>query len=308
MISTRDGFGNQLVRSAATNDRIIVLSADLSNPTRTGKFSKEHPDRFFEIGIAENNMIGIGSGLSEYGYKVIISSFATFLSGKYDVIRVSLAYSQAPVILVGTHAGLAIGKDGVTQMGLEDLSLMRSLPNMTVMQPATPIETEKMLEYLLNTDLDGPVYLRLGRQPVPEIFDENYNFIPNKGVVCREGTELAIFVTGCLLDEVLKAVEYSKKNCAVINIHTVKPIDKEILLKYAKQCGKIMTIEDHSTIGGLGSAVSEVLSEEYPTLLKRIGLDDVFPESASPSDLWEKYGLSSKRITKSILQYLNEDK
>jgi transketolase len=149
MISTREGFGSQLVRSAENDDKIIVLSADLAKATKTEKFAKEFPERFFEIGIAECNMIGIGSGLSEYGYKIVMTSFASFLTGKYDVIRISLAYSKAPVILVGTHAGLAIGKDGVTQMGLEDISLMRSLPNMKVMQPATPIETEKMVEYLL---------------------------------------------------------------------------------------------------------------------------------------------------------------
>ena len=174
MIATRDAFGNQLIQSAKNNDKILVLSADLSKATKTENFSKEYPERFFEIGIAESNMIGIGSGLSEYGFKVIMTSFASFLTGKYDVIRVSLAYSNAPVILVGTHAGLAIGKDGVTQMGLEDISLMRSLPNMQVMQPATAIETEKMVEYILDSDLNGPVYLRLGRQPVKEIFDENY--------------------------------------------------------------------------------------------------------------------------------------
>ena len=221
-------------------------------------FQKNILNRFFEIGIAESNMIGIGSGLSEYGFKVVMTSFASFLTGKYDVIRVSLAYSNVPVILVGTHAGLAIGKDGVTQMGLEDISLMRSLPNMQVMQPATAIETEKMLEHILDSKLEGPVYLRLGRQPVyPKFLMGSYEFIPNKGVVCREGNELVIFVTGCLLDEVLKAVENSKKSCAVINIHTIKPIDREIVLKFSKQCKKVMTIEDHSIIGGLGSTISE---------------------------------------------------
>ena len=304
MLATRDAFGAQLLKSSQKNDNIIVLSADLSKPTRTEKFAKEFPDRFFEIGIAESNMIGIGSGLSEYGFKVVMTSFATFLTGKYDVIRVSLAYSNSPVILVGTHGGLAIGKDGVTQMGLEDISLMRSLPNMTVMQPATAIEAEKMVDHLLTSTQTNPVYLRLGRQPVPEVFDENYQFIPNKGVVCREGKELAIFVSGCLLDEVFNAVNDSGKDCAIINIHTIKPFDKEILLKYAKQCGKIITVEDHSIIGGLGSAVSEILSEEYPTLQKRIGLNDIFPESGSPTDLWEKYGISKNAIKKSILDFI----
>ena len=304
MLATRDAFGAQLLKSSQKNDNIIVLSADLSKPTRTDKFAKEFPDRFFEIGIAESNMIGIGSGLSEYGFKVVMTSFATFLTGKYDVIRVSLAYSNAPVILVGTHGGLGIGKDGVTQMGLEDISLMRSLPNMTVMQPATAIEAEKMIDHLLTSTQTNPVYLRLGRQPVPEVFDENYQFIPNKGVVCREGKDCAIFVSGCLLDEVFNAVNDSGKDCAIINIHTIKPFDKEILLKYAKQCGKIITVEDHSIIGGLGSAVSEILSEEYPALQKRIGLNDIFPESGSPTDLWEKYGISKNAIKKSILDFL----
>ena len=304
MLATRDAFGVQLLKSSQKNDNIVVLSADLSKPTRTDKFAKEFPDRFFEIGIAESNMIGIGSGLSEYGFKVVMTSFATFLTGKYDVIRVSLAYSNSPVILVGTHGGLAIGKDGVTQMGLEDISLMRSLPNMIVMQPATAIEAEKMVDHLLTSTQTNPVYLRLGRQPVPEVFDENYQFIPNKGVVCREGKELAIFVSGCLLDEVFNAVNDSGKDCAIINIHTIKPFDKEILLKYAKQCGKIITVEDHSIIGGLGSAVSEILSEEYPTLQKRIGLNDIFPESGSPTDLWEKYGISKNAIKKSILDFI----
>lgn len=305
MIATRDGFGNQLVKSAKTNNKILVLSADLAKATKTDKFAKEFPERFFEIGIAESNMIGIGSGLSEYGFKIVMTSFASFLTGKYDVIRVSLAYSKAPVILVGTHAGLAIGKDGVTQMGLEDISLMRSLPNMQVLQPATAIETEKMVEYLLNTNLDGPVYLRIGRQPVPEIFNENYEFVPKKGVICREGTDLAIFVTGCLLDQVIKAVENSGKSCAVINIHTIKPIDKELVIQLSNQCGKVMTVEDHSIIGGLGSAISEVLSEENPTRIKRVGLNDVFPESGEPMELWEKYGLSSEKIEKCILEFLS---
>ena len=305
MIATRDGFGNQLLKSAKDNKKILVLSADLSKATKTEKFSKEFPERFFEIGIAESNMIGIGSGLAEYGFKVIMTSFASFLTGKYDVIRVSLAYSNTPVILVGTHAGLAIGKDGVTQMGLEDISLMRSLPNMQVLQPATPIETEKMVEFLLEEELDSPVYLRLGRQPVKEVFDENYQFVPNKGVICREGTELAIFVTGCLLDQVLNAVENSGKNCSVINIHTIKPIDRDIILKFAKQCGKIMTIEDHSIIGGLGSTISEILTDENPIKLKRIGLNDIFPESGDPLELWEKYGLSTEKIEKHIKDFLN---
>ena len=304
MLATRDAFGSQLVKSAKKNNKIIALSADLSKATRLSKFYDAYPDRFIECGIAECNMIGIASGMSEYGYKVFLASFASFLTGKYDVIRVSLGYSQAPVVLVGTHAGLAIGKDGVTQMGLEDVSLMRSIPNMTVLQPATPLEASLITKYLSETELTGPVYLRIGRQPVQEVLDSDYDFTLGKGVELRCGSDLALISSGCILPEVIKAAEILQTmgvSCSVVNMPSIKPIDSEIIIKSAKNTKGIVTIEDHSIIGGLGSAVAEVLCENYPSKMLRIGLNDCFPESGPPKDLWHKYGLSTDKIVNRII-------
>tara|TARA_A100001015_G_scaffold316221_1_gene429936 strand:+ start:441 stop:1364 length:924 start_codon:yes stop_codon:yes gene_type:complete len=307
MKATRDAFGQQLVESAKNDKNIIALNADLSKATRLSKFLDAYPDRFFECGIAECNMLGIASGMSEYGYKVFLASFASFLTGKYDVIRVSIGYSNAPVVLVGTHAGLAIGKDGVTQMGLEDIGLMRGIPNMKVIQPATPIEARLATKFLAEEDLDSPAYLRIGRQPVEEVFDENYKFEFGKGVTIKDGNDITLMSTGCILPEVIKAskqIESKGISCRIINIHTIKPIDREIIIKAAKETKKIFTIEDHSIIGGLGSAVTEVVSETFPTFVTRIGLNDVFPESAPPADLWHKYGLSASKIAEKVLNDL----
>jgi transketolase len=310
MKATRDGFGEQLIVSGRDNEDIIVLSADLSKATRIDKFAETYPNRFFEIGIAENNMIGIASGLSEYGYKVFLASFASFLTGKYDAIRCSLAYSKAPCILVGTHSGLAIGRDGVTQMGLEDISLMRSLPNMVVLNPSTYNETVSVVKYLTENDLETPHYLRLARQPVEEIFEEDYDFVFGKGQVLSHGTDVAIFSTGCVLPDVINAAdEIRSKNLsvAVINITTIKPIDRDVILKYSYLCDNIFTVEDHSIVGGLGSAIAEVLAESGNSCkLTRIGVNDVFPESGLPSDLYEKYGLSKEQIKQRVINELDK--
>ena len=304
MLATRDTFGTQLMESAKKNKNIIALSADLAKATRLSKFKDSIPERFFEVGIAECNMIGIASGMSEYGYKVFLASFASFLTGKYDVIRVSLGYSCAPVVLVGTHAGLGIGKDGVTQMGLEDVSIMRSIPNMAVVQPSTPKEAEIITKYLATAVLDHPVYLRLGRQPVPDVLPEDYKFEFGKGTTLRDGDDLTLLSSGCVLPEVLKTADILEQNgvsCRVINIHSIKPLDKDIIIKASVETEKIVTIEDHSIIGGLGSAVTEVLCEYNPTRVLRIGLNDCFPESGPPDQLWEKYGLTAEKITARIL-------
>jgi len=257
------------------------------------------------MGIAECNMIGVASGMSEYGHRVFIASFASFLTGKYDVIRVSIGYSCAPVVLVGTHAGLAIGKDGVTQMGLEDVSLMRSIPNMTVVQPATPNEARLITKYFAEKkELTHPVYLRIGRQPVIEVLPEDYKFEFGKAFVVKEGTDLALISSGCILPEVLAAadtLEHRGISAAVINMHTIKPLDIDVIKKYASKTGRIFTIEDHSIIGGLGSAVSEVVASSAPCRLSRIGLNDCFPESGSPSELWDKYGLSTEKIIERVI-------
>ena len=302
MKATREAFGNHLPVMGDKYNNIVALDADLGKATKIASFKEKHPDRFFQIGIAEANMIGISSGISEYGYKVFLASFGSFLTGRYDIIRCSLAYSNRPVVLVGTHVGMAIGKDGVTQMGLEDVSIMRALPNMKILNPASYSETIKVIEYLCETDLNSPYYLRLGRQPVEDI-DIPFEF--GKGQIVKDGTDITIFSTGCILGDVIEASNLIENNTSrsvrVVNISTLKPIDTDIIVKCAKETKHLFTVEDHSVVGGLGSAVSEVLTDEYPKKVVRIGLNDVFPESAPPKDLYEKYGLSAGQISKKVL-------
>jgi len=301
MKATRDGFGEQLVLSAKDNENIIGLSADLGKATKINQFGAVYPERLYEMGIAENNMIGVASGLSEYGYKVFLASFASFLTGKYDTIRCSIAYSNVPCIIVGTHCGMAIGRDGVTQMGLEDLSLMRSLPGMVVLNPSTYNQTKSIVKYLCDSELKNPHYLRLGRQPVDEYYSEDVEFTPGKGIVVREGRKAVVFSTGCVLPDVLAATV--DLDIAVIDMPTIKPLDKKIIEKYGDK--HIFTVEDHSIIGGLGSSVAEVIAEEgLKGKLHRIGVNDIFPESGLPIDLYNKYGLSSNKIKKRILSEL----
>ena len=299
MKATREAFGNHLPVMGDKYDNIVALDADLGKATKIASFKEKHPDRFFQIGIAEANMIGVSSGISEYGYKVFLASFGSFLTGRYDIIRCSLAYSNRPVILVGTHVGMAIGKDGVTQMGLEDVSIMRALPNMKILNPASYSEAIKVIEYLCETELDSPYYLRLGRQPVEDI---NIPFEFGKGQIVKDGTDITIFTTGCILGDVIEASKLlTNHSIRVVNLSTLKPIDKEIIIKCAKETNYLFTVEDHSIIGGLGSAVSEVLTDEYPKKVVRIGLNDIFPESAPPKDLYEKYGLSAVQIAKRVI-------
>ena len=307
MRATREAFGEHLPVMGEKYDNIVALDADLGKATKIASFRESHPKRFFQIGIAEANMIGVASGLSEYDYKVFLASFGSFLTGRYDQIRCSLAYSNRPVVLVGTHVGMAIGKDGVTQMGLEDVSIMRALPNMVVLNPASYSEAIKVIEYLCDTELDSPHYLRLGRQPVEDI---EIDFKFGKGQIVNDGDDITLFSTGCILSDVIEASNIIEKNTShsvrVVNITTLKPIDEEIIIDSAKHTNHVFTIEDHSIIGALGSAVSEVLSEKYPTKVSRIGLNDVFPESAPPADLYEKYGLSSNKIAERVLSELDK--
>ena len=300
--STRDALGYQLPLMGDKYDNIVALDADLGKATKIASFKDSHPDRFFQIGISESNMIGVASGISEYGYKVFLASFSSFLTGRYDQIRCSLAYSKRPVILVGTHVGMAIGKDGVTQMGLEDVSLMRALPNMKILNPASYSEAIKVIEYLCETKLDSPHYLRLGRQPVEDV-EMPFEF--GKGQIVKDGTDITLFSTGCILGDVIESSKLIENNTShsvrVVNISTLKPIDRDIIVKCAKETKHLFTIEDHSIVGGLGSAVSEVLTDVYPKKVTRIGLNDIFPESAPPKDLYEKYGLSAGQISKRVL-------
>jgi len=252
-------------------------------------------------------MIGVASGISEYGYKVFLASFGSFLTGRYDQIRCSLAYSNRPVVLVGTHVGMAIGKDGVTQMGLEDVSIMRALPNMKVLNPATFSEAKKVIEFLAETELDSPYYLRLGRQPVKDI---DIPFEIGKGQIIKEGDDITLLSTGCILSDVMDSAsiieDMTQMSVRVVSFTSLKPIDRDMIVKCAQETKRLFTIEDHSIIGGLGSIVSDVLSEEYPAKVVKIGLNDVFPESAPPADLYEKYGLSSNQISKRVVSELDK--
>ena len=310
MLATRDGFGDQLLESAGRNEKIVVLNADLGKATRAAKFKDSFPERFYEMGIAECNMIGAASGLAEHGFRPVITSFASFLTGKYDVIRVSLAYSNAPVIIVGTHSGMAIGMDGVTQMGLEDVSLMRALPNVKVLQPATYKECRSVVKWALESDeVDGPIYLRLGRQPVKEVFEGDVNFSIGIADVLKEGNDVCFMSSGCVLSNIYEASNILEKDglsCGIVNFSSIKPIDEEAIIKAAKGYKHLVTVEDHTIVGGFGSTVSEVLTDKIPKKLLRIGLEDAFPESAPPADLYEKYGLSSKKIAERVLNYANK--
>ena len=307
MKATREAFGKHLPIMGEKYDNILALDADLGKATKIASFGETHPKRFFQMGIAEANMIGVASGLSEYDYKVFIASFGSFLTGRYDMIRCSLAYPNRPVVLVGTHVGMAIGKDGVTQMGLEDVSIMRALPNMVILNPASYSETIKVIEYLCDKELDSPHYLRLGRQPVEDI---EIPFEFGKGQVVLEGDDITLFSTGCILSDVVEAARTIENTYSysvrVVNITTLKPIDDKIIIDSAKKTNHLYTIEDHSIVGGLGSAVSEVLSENHPSKVVRIGLNDIFPESAPPKDLYEKYGLSSEQIVNRVINELDK--
>jgi len=307
MRATREAFGEHLPVMGEKHNNIVALDADLGKATKIASFRDAHPDRFFQIGIAEANMIGVASGISEYGYKVFLASFGSFLTGRYDQIRCSLAYSNRPVVLVGTHVGMAIGKDGVTQMGLEDVSIMRALPNMKVLNPATFSEAKKVIEFLAQTELDSPYYLRLGRQPVE---DMDIPFELGKGHIVKQGDSITLMSTGCILGDVMKSAsiieDMTQMSVRVVSFTSLKPIDRDMIVKCAQETHHVFTIEDHSVIGGLGSIVSDVLSEEYPSKVVKIGLNDVFPESAPPADLYEKYGLSSNQISKRVVRELDK--
>lgn len=302
--ATRVSFGEALEELGEKNPNIVVLDADLSKSTMSIKFAKKFPDRFFEMGIAEQNMIGTAAGLALAGKIPFACSFACFLIGRYETIRMSVAYTNANVKLVGTHAGIGIGEDGYSQMGLEDIALMRALPNVSVIQPCDDIETKQAVEYIVGHE--GPVFLRLTRQPLEDVNQAGYKFEFGKGVILRDGKDVTIFATGgVVFNSLLAAGELEKDGISarVVNIHTIKPIDKELIIKCAIETGKIVTVEDHNIVGGLGSAVMEVLSENYPVKVKRIGVEK-FGESGSPKALYEKYGLDPRGIAKMVREFL----
>ncbi|HLR34751.1 MAG TPA: transketolase family protein [Tissierellales bacterium] len=300
IIATRDAYGSALMDLGHENKDIVVLDADLSGSTKTGIFAKEFPDRFFNVGIAEQNLMGTAAGLAAVGKIPFTSTFAVFATGRaYEIIRNSICYPNLNVKIAATHAGLTVGEDGATHQALEDLSLMRSLPNMTVLNPADAEETKQAIK--ASAEHIGPVYIRLGRSGVPTLFDEDYKFEIGKGVELVDGTDITIIATGIMVGEALKAANELNKegiSARIINISTIKPIDKDIIIKAAKETKGIITAEEHNIIGGLGSAVAEVVVENAPTKMKRIGTMDVFGESGTGTELLRKYNLTYETIVK----------
>jgi transketolase len=305
--ATREAYGEALKRLAVDNPDIVVLDADLSGSTKTSEFKKVSPERFFNVGIAEQNLIGTAAGLALAGKIPFASSFAMFAAGRaFEIIRNTVAYPGLNVKIAATHAGLSVGEDGGSHQAIEDISLMRSIPNMTVISPADGREAEQAV--LRAAEYVGPVYIRLGRMAVEDVYDDSYVFELGKGVLLRDGKDAAIIATGLMVQEALKAHDMLKEegiDARVINIHTIKPIDRDIIIKAAKETKAIVTAEEHSVVGGLGSAVLEVLSDQYPVLLKRVGIQDTFGESGKPKDLLKKYGLTAEKIvrqTKEIIK------
>ena len=298
-IATREAYGKALVKLSNINENVVVLDADLSKSTKTADFKAVAPERFINMGIAEANMMGVAAGLSTCGKVPYVSTFAMFAAGRaFEQIRNSICYPNLNVKVCATHAGLTVGEDGATHQSVEDISLMRSIPNMTVINPADAVETEAAI--LAIADYKGPCYVRLGRLAVNTINDEkNYTFEIGKGVTLEDGNDVTIVATGMMVDLALQAKnDLSKEGISarVINIHTIKPIDKELLVKAAKETGAIVTAEEHSVIGGLGSAVSEVITEEVPVPVLKVGIKDTFGESGKPGELLEKYGLTTQAI------------
>ena len=302
-IATRDSYGNALVECAQDFPELVVLDADLAGATKTGVFKKAYPDRHIDCGIAECNMTGIAAGLATCGKIPFISSFAMFAAGRnFEQVRNSIGYPHLNVKIGATHAGITVGEDGATHQCNEDVALMRTIPGMTVIVPSDDIEARAAVRAAL--EMEGPVYLRFGRAAVPVINErDDYKFEIGKGVLLKEGTDVSIISSGICVDSALKAAELLAADgisAEVINIHTIKPLDEELVLATAKKTGKVFVAEEHSVIGGLGSAVCDLLSEKAPTKVVKIGMNDKFGESASAGELVKKYGLDGEGIYKTI--------
>ena len=296
-IATREAYGKALVELAPKHD-FVVLDADLAEATKTIMFKKEYPERFFDTGIAEGNMMSVAAGIASCGKTVFASTFAMFAAGRaFEQVRNSIAYPRLNVKIGATHGGISVGEDGATHQCCEDIALMRTIPGMTIINPAD--ETEAALAVRAAIDHDGPVYMRFGRLAVPVVFGDDYKFEIGKGVELKGGNDVTIVATGLMVNEALEAYELLKEegiSARIINIHTIKPLDKEIILKAAKETGAIVTAEEHSVVGGLGSAVSEVLSEEYPVPVLKLGVYDRFGYSGPAPKLLDEFGLRAVNI------------
>ncbi len=296
--ATREAYGAALAELGAVNEKVIVLDADLAEATKTGMFKKAFPERFFDTGIAECNMIGVAGGLATTGYTVFASSFAMFAAGRaFEQVRNTIGYPGLNVKIGATHAGISVGEDGASHQCCEDIALMRTIPGMTIVNPADDVEARAAV--FAAAEVNGPFYLRFGRLATPRIYDENYKFELGKGVQLKEGTDVTIIATGLMVNEALIAAEALSNdgiNAAVINIHTIKPIDRDIIIKAAKETGCIVTAEEHSVIGGLGSAVSEVVTETVPVPVVKLGVYDEFGQSGPAVELLKVYGLDAEHI------------
>lgn len=305
-MATREGYGKALAKLGAEQPKMVVLDADLAKSTKSYEFCKHYPERFFNMGIAEQNLMGTAAGLAASGKIVFASTFAIFATGRaFEQIRNSIAYPKLNVKIAASHAGLTVGEDGASHQAIVDMSIMRSLPNMTVIAPADGVEAEKAV--MAAAQYEGPVYLRLGRSAVPVIYGEEHEFKIGQASQLREGHDATIFACGIMVAESLQAAEeLAEEGLAVrvINMATIKPLDREAVLRAARETGAIVTAEEHSIIGGLGSAVAEVLVENAPVPMERVGVKDVFGESGKPAQLLEKYGLTAKNIKAAVHKVL----
>lgn len=297
--ATRDAYGDGLVALAEKREDLIVLEADLAAATRTGTFRKVYPEKHFNCGIAEANMMGVAAGIATTGKLVFASSFAMFAAGRaFEIVRNSIGYPHLNVKIGATHAGISVGEDGATHQCSEDIALMRAIPGMTIINPSDYVEAKAAV--LAMAEYEGPTYLRFGRLAVPIFNDENtYKFEVGKGVTMKDGKDITIIATGLMVAEAMeagKALAEQGIDARIVNIHTIKPIDRDIIVKAARETGKIITVEEHSVIGGLGSAVGDVVLEESPVPVIKIGLNDVFGESGAAKELLKKYGLCADNI------------
>jgi transketolase len=301
-IATRDAYGKALKELGMINDDIIVLDADLSKSTKTADFQKVKPNHFINVGIAEQNLMGIAAGIAATGKIPFASTFAMFATGRaFEIIRNSIAYPKLNVKIVATHSGITVGEDGGSHAAIEDISLMRSVPNMTVIVPADGVETEKVIKKIV--EYNGPVYVRLGRSKVPVIYDDSYEFEIGKFSTLREGKDVSIIACGIMVAKALEAAEKLAEDgimAEVINASTIKPFDAKTVLNSVKKTNCVVTVEEHNIYGGLGSAVSEVLCGNYPAPLEMVGVMDVFGESGSPDELLEKFNLTSREIINKV--------
>lgn len=308
-IATRESYGKTLVELGKEYPDLVVLDADLAGATKTGMFQKVYPDRHINCGIAEGNMVGIAAGLATTGKIPFVSSFAMFVAGRaYEQVRNSIGYPNLNVKIGASHAGITVGEDGASHQCNEDLALMRTIPGMVVMCPSDAIEAEAMVKAAI--DYYGPVYMRFGRSPVPVINDNpDYKFELGKGVVLREGTDITIVATGLCVESALVAANKLAEDgvsAKVINIHTLKPLDEELIISAAKETGKIVTVEEHSIIGGLGSAVCDALCAKHPTKVLKIGMNDVYGESGPAAELVKKYGLDGEGVYSKVKEFIKE--